>query len=57
MNIPASEIIDTYVYKRGLLAGDWSFGAAVGLFNTVIGLILLVIANTVVKRLNGETLY
>lgn len=57
MNIPASEIIDTYVYKRGLLAGDWSFGAAVGLFNTVIGLFLLVIANTVVKKLNGETLY
>lgn len=56
-NIPASEIIDTYVYKRGLLAGDWSFGAAVGLFNTIIGLILLVIANGVVKKLNGETLY
>ncbi len=57
MNIPASEIIDTYVYKRGLLSGDWSFGAAVGLFNTVIGLILLVIANGVIKKLNGETLY
>ncbi|MBM7539888.1 putative aldouronate transport system permease protein [Amphibacillus cookii] len=57
MNIPASEIIDTYVYKRGLLSGDWSFGAAVGLFNTIIGLILLVIANGVIKKLNGETLY
>jgi putative aldouronate transport system permease protein len=57
MNIPASEIIDTYVYKRGLQAGDWSFGAAVGLFNSVISLILLVVANTVIKRLNGETLY
>lgn len=56
-NLPASEIIDTYVYKRGLLAGDWSFGAAVGLFNTVIGLLLLVTANTVVKKLRGETLY
>lgn len=56
-NLPVSEVIDTYVYKRGLLAGDWSFGAAVGLFNTVIGLILLVSANQVVKRLNGETLY
>ena len=56
-NLPASEIIDTYVYKRGLLAGDWSFGAAVGLFNTVIGLALLVAANTVVKKLKGETLY
>jgi putative aldouronate transport system permease protein len=56
-NLPVSEVIDTYVYKRGLLAGDWSFGAAVGLFNTVIGLILLGTANQVVKRLNGETLY
>ncbi|HLU21619.1 MAG TPA: ABC transporter permease subunit [Bacillaceae bacterium] len=56
-NLPTSEIIDTYVYKRGLLAGDWSFGAAVGLFNTIIGLILLMITNTVVKKLNGETLY
>ncbi|WP_223702544.1 ABC transporter permease [Sutcliffiella deserti] len=56
-NLPASEIIDTYVYKRGLLAGDWSFGAAVGLFNTVIGLALLATANQVVKKLKGETLY
>lgn len=57
MNLPASEVIDTYVYKRGLVAGDWSFGAAVGLFNTVIGLILLMGANQVVKKLKGETLY
>lgn len=57
MNLPTSEIIDTYVYKRGLQAGDWSFGAAVGLFNSVISLALLVIVNYVVKKLNGETLY
>ncbi|AUD15374.1 MULTISPECIES: sugar ABC transporter permease [unclassified Planococcus (in: firmicutes)] len=57
MNLPASEIIDTYVYKRGLQAGDWSFGAAVGLFNSVISLLLLVVANTVIKKINGETLY
>ncbi|MBP2075966.1 ABC transporter permease [Oceanobacillus polygoni] len=57
MNLPASEIIDTYVYKRGLQAGDWSFGAAVGLFNSVISLVLLITANTIVKKLNGETLY
>ncbi|GLC89654.1 ABC transporter permease [Lysinibacillus piscis] len=57
MNIPSSEIIATYVYKRGLQAGDWSFGAAVGLFNSVISLCLLVICNFVVKKLNGETLF
>lgn len=57
MNIPASEVIDTYVYKRGLIAGDFSFGAAVGLFNTLIGLFLLGTTNKVVKKLKGETLY
>lgn len=57
MNLPASEIIDTYVYKRGLQAGDWSFGAAVGLFNSVISLTLLITTNTIIKKLNGETLY
>ncbi|WP_413378797.1 ABC transporter permease [Alkalihalobacillus sp. 1P02AB] len=57
MNLPASEIIDTYVYKRGLQAGDWSFGAAVGLFNSIISLCLLITVNFVVKKFNGETLY
>ncbi len=57
MNLPASEIIDTYVYKRGLQAGDWSFGAAVGLFNSVVSLMLLVSVNYIVKRFNGESLY
>lgn len=57
MNLPASEIIDTYVYKRGLQAADWSFGAAIGLFNSIISLVLLITVNTIVKKVNGETLY
>ncbi|MCP3028748.1 ABC transporter permease subunit [Halobacillus sp. A5] len=56
-NLPASEIIDTYVYKRGLQAADWSFGAAIGLFLSVINLMLLVTANQIVKKLKGESLY
>ncbi len=57
MNLPSSEIIATYVYKRGLLAGDYSFATAVGLFNAVINVILLVFVNQVVKKLNeGEGL-
>jgi putative aldouronate transport system permease protein len=57
MNIPSSEIIATYVYKRGLLAGDYSFATAVGLFNAVVNVILLVFVNQVVKKLNeGEGL-
>lgn len=52
MNIPSSEIIPTYVYKLGLQMGDYSFSTAVGLFNSVINVILLVMINQIVKRFN-----
>jgi putative aldouronate transport system permease protein len=58
MNIPTSEIIPTYVYKVGLQAGDYAYSSAVGLFNSVINVILLIFVNFVVKKLNeGEGLY
>ena len=52
LNLPASEIIATYVYKKGLLDGDYSFSTAVGLFNTVINVILLVVVNKIVAKMN-----
>ena len=52
LNLDASEIISTYVYKKGLLDGDYGFSTAVGLFNTVINVILLVSMNTIVKKMN-----
>jgi len=58
MNIPTSEIIPTYVYKVGLQAGDYAYSSAVGLFNSIINVILLIFVNYVVKKLNeGEGLY
>lgn len=48
----SSEIIATYVYKKGLLDGDYSFSTAVGLFNTVINVILLVAVNKIVAKMN-----
>ena len=45
-------IISTYVYKKGLLDGDYGFSTAVGLFNTVINVILLVTMNSLVKKMN-----
>ncbi|MEK3889326.1 ABC transporter permease subunit [Bacillus sp. FSL K6-3431] len=58
MNIPTSEIIPTYVYKVGLQAGDYAYSSAVGLFNSIINIILLVFVNFVVKKLSeGESLY
>lgn len=52
LNIPASEILATYVYKMGLLNGDYGFSTAVGLFNSVINVILLIFVNKVVEKLN-----
>ena len=52
LNLNASEIISTYVYKKGLLDGDYGFSTAVGLFNTVINVILLITMNSIVKRMN-----
>lgn len=52
MNIPASEILATYVYKMGLLNGDYGFSTAVGLFNSIINIALLLFVNKVVSKLN-----
>ena len=52
LNLNTSEIISTYVYKKGLLDGDYGFSTAVGLFNTVIDLVLLISMNALVKKMN-----
>ncbi len=52
LNLASSEIIATYVYKKGLLSGDYSFSTAVGLFNTVINVIFLLTVNQIVKKMN-----
>lgn len=51
LNIQNSEIISTYVYKMGLNNAQYSFSTAIGLFNSIINLILLLIVNTVSKKL------
>ncbi|QIZ06663.1 sugar ABC transporter permease [Priestia megaterium] len=57
MNQPAAEIIPTYVYKMGLQQAQYSFAAAVGLFNSVINLVLLVLVNKFAKKLSGTGLW
>ena len=52
LNLNASEIISTYVYKKGILDGDYGFSTAVGLFNTVINVVLLISMNKIVQRMN-----
>jgi len=57
LNLSQSEIISTYVYKTGLLNADFSLATAVGLFNSVINLGLLVAVNWVAKRVTGSGLW
>jgi putative aldouronate transport system permease protein len=52
-----SDIIQTYVYRRGILGGQFSFAAAVGLFNSVINLTLLVSANALARKIFGHSLW
>ena len=52
LNMKTSEIIATYVYKKGLLDGDYSFSTAVGLFNTIINVILILSVNKIVAKMN-----
>ena len=54
LNMSASDIIATYVYRQGLEGAQYSFSAAVGLFNSVVNTILLVSVNFITKKL-GET--
>jgi multiple sugar transport system permease protein/putative aldouronate transport system permease protein len=59
LNINFSEVISTYVYKVGLASGinDFSLSAAIGMFNSVINFLLLVVANWGSKRLNGSGIF
>ena len=52
-----SDIIDTYVYRAGLIGRQYSFGAAVGLFKSVLALILMYMANKVAQYLGQEGLW
>lgn len=51
------EVLDTYVYYKGVLQSDFSFATAVGLFKSVVGLILVVAANKLAKRFGEEGIY
>jgi putative aldouronate transport system permease protein len=52
-----ADVISTYVYRRGLIDAEYSFGAAVGLFNAVIGLALIGTTNALAKRYSDTSLW
>ena len=50
-----ADVISTYVYRRGILSADFSYSTAVGLFQSVIGVILLVASNQISKKLSDSS--
>ena len=57
LNIKASEIIATYVYKRGVLKSQISLSTAVGLFDSVVNMILVVSVNWISRRVTDSSLF
>lgn len=56
LNSSTSEIISTYVYKMGLISNQYSLSSAIGLFNNVINLALLLLVNQISKKLSDTSL-
>ncbi len=57
LNLDSAEVISTYVYKVGLVRAQYSFSAAVGLFNNIINLILILLVNTISNKISGSGLW
>jgi putative aldouronate transport system permease protein len=52
-----ADVISTYVYRVGIVSGSFSYAAAIGLFESVIGLILVFSANAISRRTVGASLW
>ena len=57
MTYETADVISSYIYRMGLLQMNYSYSSAVGLFNSVINLVLLFVANHVSKRLFDTSMW
>ena len=57
LNISVSQVISTYTYEIGLIGGQFSYSSAIGLFNTVVNFLLLIIVNQIVKNVSSFSLW
>ena len=57
LNLPRSSVISTYVYNVGILEGQSSYASAIGLFNNVINILILIAANKIVKKITDMSLF
>ena len=52
MTYETADVISTYVYRKGILEGGWSFSTAVGLFNSAVNIFFLVATNAISKKVS-----
>jgi len=57
LNLSASEVISTYVYKIGIISAQYSYSSAINLFNTLVNLALLIIVNHFSRKFNETSLW
>jgi putative aldouronate transport system permease protein len=57
LNMASSDVIQTFVYRVGLIGAEFSFSSAVGLFNSVVNVMLLVTANSLSRRIAQSSLW
>ena len=57
LNLGVTDVFDTYVYRQGLVQGDFSYATAIGFFKSFVGLAMVVTANTIAKRFGEEGVY
>ena len=55
-NLQTSEVISTYVYKKGLISNDYGLATAVGLFNSLVSFVMLVLVNFISKKVSDYSI-
>lgn len=57
LNLAVSEVISTYTYEIGLLGAQFSYSSAIGLFNTIVNVVMLCTVNIIAKRLSDVSIW
>lgn len=57
LNLHVSDVFETYVYRQGLVQGDFSYATAIGMFKSFVGLVMVLGANSIAKRFGEEGVY
>ena len=52
-----ADVIETYLFRVGITDGEYSLATALGLFNSVISLIMVIISNRIIKAIGGDSIW